>query len=400
MTMFDAGLGPWLRRLAMLFGGLGLIALLVFAAAQRQPRMRGNANPSTSRARPAPVARAIPVPIPEPMAVAALTPDQARASNAKVPVVSGAVEPARPFAYVGLPADREAAQTCLAVAAYYEAGDDAVGEQAVAQVVLNRVRHPAFPKTVCGVVFAGAGRQTGCQFTFTCDGSLGRAPPAAAWTRAREIADAALSGFVARSVGLATYYHADWVVPYWRDTLDKVATVHSQIFYRWRGGWGRSGAFVGRPASPEQLDPRIFALAGPAATVALPGSDADMGEASPSPPRTSLAIAGVPSAALMGAIVRLKDDDAGQYVLQVSPAAAPGSFAVTAFTICADKPDCLVLAWADERDTPRTLPVLPMAMRTMAFLYRKSSVLGSARPYWDCRRYRRAVKGQCLPGTG
>ncbi len=395
MTMFDAGLGPWIRRLAMLAAGLGLIALLVFAAARRQEPAHVPSRPTTTRVRPIaePVA---PVPIPEPMSIAALTPEQARDSNAKVPPLAGAAEPARPFAYLGTPADREAAQTCLAAAAYYEAGDDATGEQAVAQVVLNRLRHPAFPKTVCGVVFAGSDRKTGCQFTFSCDGSLARTPPSAAWTRAREVADAALSGFVAKSVGLATYYHADWVVPYWRDTLDKVATVHSQIFYRWRGGWGRPGAFVGRPASPETLDPRIVALAGPAANV--PGLD-DADEA-PQPPRTSLAIAGVPGAALKGATVRLKDDDAAQYVLQLAPGASPGGYAVTAFTICADKPDCLVLAWADERDTPRTLPVLPIAMRSLAFLYRKSSILGSARPYWDCRRYPRAVKGQCLPGTG
>jgi hypothetical protein len=335
------------------------------------------------------------------MAVAALTPEQARASNAALPVVPGALEKARPFAYAGTPLDRAAAQACLAAAVYYEAGDDVAGERAVAQVVLNRLRHPAFPKTVCGVVFAGAERQTGCQFTFTCDGSLARTPPPAAWTRARDIADAALSGFVDKAVGLSTYYHADYVVPYWRDTLDKVAIVGSQIFYRWRGGWGRPGAFTGSTAAPEVIDPRIVSLAGPALDApALEGPvDADQSDG-PLPPRQSLDVAGVPRAALKGAIVRLKDDEAGQYVLQLAPGAAPGGFAVTAFTLCADKPDCLVLAWADERDVPRTLPVLPMAMRGLAFLYRKSSVLGEAHPYWDCRRYHHAAKRECLSGTG
>ncbi|MCZ3110870.1 cell wall hydrolase, partial [Acinetobacter baumannii] len=63
---------------------------------------------------------------------------------------------------------------CMAAAVLYEAGDDAVGQRAVAQVVINRVRHPAFPKTICAVVFQGSDRATGCQFTFTCDGALVR----------------------------------------------------------------------------------------------------------------------------------------------------------------------------------------------------------------------------------
>src|SRR3546814_17214212 len=82
-------------------------------------------------------------------------------------------------------------------------------------IVLNRVRHPAFPKTVCGVVFQGSERSTGCQFTFTCDGALTRRFSDAAWDRARDIAKAALTGHVAKAVGYATHYHTDWVVPYW-----------------------------------------------------------------------------------------------------------------------------------------------------------------------------------------
>src|SRR3546814_109789 len=124
---------------------------------------------------------------------------------------------ARPFIFSGSPVDLARATDCLAAAQLYEAGDDAVGERAVAQVVLNRVRHPAFPKTVCGVVFQGQERATGCQFTFTCDGALARAPTQAAWERARDIARSALAGKVYRPVGYATHYHTDWVGPYWRD---------------------------------------------------------------------------------------------------------------------------------------------------------------------------------------
>ncbi len=196
----------------------------------------------------------------EPMA---LTADEARAFNATVPFVDGPISAARKLVYDGSHDDRERALTCLASAVWYEAGDDKIGEQAVAQVVLNRVRHPAFPKTICGVVFEGASRRTGCQFTFTCDGSLQRTPSADAWRRARAIADRALSGYVFKLVGNATHYHTDWVVPYWSDTLDKLVEVHSHLFYRWRGDWGRAAAFTRQPGGAEQLDPRIARLADP-----------------------------------------------------------------------------------------------------------------------------------------
>src|SRR5213075_2579568 len=115
---------------------------------------------------------------------------------------------------------------CLASAIYYEAGNqDENGERAVAQVVLNRVRHPAFPASVCGVVYQGSTRATGCQFTFTCDGSLARAPERSAWNRAREVAKAALAGFVQPAVGNATHYHANYVAPYWAPTLAKTAVI-------------------------------------------------------------------------------------------------------------------------------------------------------------------------------
>jgi len=77
----------------------------------------------------------------------------------------------------GTALDQMRALTCLTQAVYYEAASEPDGGQrAVAQVVLNRVAHPAYPKTVCGVVYQGSERSTGCQFTFTCDGALARMP--------------------------------------------------------------------------------------------------------------------------------------------------------------------------------------------------------------------------------
>jgi hypothetical protein len=137
---------------------------------------------------------------------------------------------APPFA-VGVSAiDHARAARCLAYAIYYEAGNQSVdGQKAVAQVVLNRVRDPAFPRTVCGVVFQGA-RSKGCQFTFACDGSMTRRPEAAAWQQAEAVAEGALSGTVMAQVGVATYYHADYVSPNWSN-LSKTAKVGVHIFY-------------------------------------------------------------------------------------------------------------------------------------------------------------------------
>lgn len=120
---------------------------------------------------------------------------------------------------------------CLATAALYEAGDDKRGQQAVMQVILNRVRAPGFPGTVCGVVYQGATRPTGCQFSYTCDGSLRRRPIRIGWAEARRRARSALAGHVDEAVGRATHYHADWSVPYWRESMVKVARVGTHLFY-------------------------------------------------------------------------------------------------------------------------------------------------------------------------
>ena len=178
--------------------------------------------------------------------------NEARAINASLPFASDAVEAARSIDLSRAPAsDRQLALQCLTQAVYYEAGFEPVeGRRAVAQVVLNRLRHPAFPKSVCGVVYEGSTRP-GCQFSFTCDGSLRRAPSAAAWDRAGQVARAALAGEVERSVGLATHYHTDWVAPYWAPKLAKVTQIGAHIFYRWPGSWGRKGAFTGSYAGGE-----------------------------------------------------------------------------------------------------------------------------------------------------
>jgi len=184
-------------------------------------------------------------PAPPPLLVRQLPADQALAINKSIALDAGPNPAALPFSLGKADAAaRGGALECLTSAIYYEAGQESTdGQRAVAQVVLNRVRHPAFPANVCGVVYEGSTRATGCQFTFTCDGSLNRQPMLGAWSRARAVAEAALAGYVYKPVGTATHYHADYVVPYWASTLTKNAVVGAHIFYRWAGGWGRPAAF-------------------------------------------------------------------------------------------------------------------------------------------------------------
>ena len=142
------------------------------------------------------------------------------------------------------PDDAQRAIDCLTAAVYYEARSEPVdGQRAVAQVVLNRVRDRAFPSSVCGVVYQGSQRSTGCQFSFTCDGSLYRPREPAAWDRARDVAQAALDGSVYAPVGAATYYHTRAILPWWAPSLARIGMIGSHIFYTWRGALERALAF-------------------------------------------------------------------------------------------------------------------------------------------------------------
>jgi hypothetical protein len=178
--------------------------------------------------------------------------------------------PARPFFSAGVGLTHARAQECLAQAIWYEAASESeAGQRAVAQVVLNRVAHPSWPASVCGVVYQGSERNTGCQFTFTCDGSLARRPGGASWARAQRIAAEALAGRVYAPVGHATHYHTLWVNPYWAGTLDHIGTIGAHRFYRLRGRAGEKSAFNAAYAGIER---------GPAARVAtaaasLPAAD-------------------------------------------------------------------------------------------------------------------------------
>lgn len=184
----------------------------------------------------------------------------AQQRNALIPMSGGGLDTAPSFSEIRVASPHYGtALKCLTEAIYYEAANEPeAGKRAVAQVVLNRLRHPEYPNSVCGVVYEGANAPV-CQFSFTCDGSLLRAPLARQWNESRRVALAALAGQVAPEVGSATHYHADYVVPRWAFTLGKLAQVGTHIFYRFPGRVGTAAALTGRWSGSERIPVLNFA---------------------------------------------------------------------------------------------------------------------------------------------
>lgn len=184
--------------------------------------------------------------------------------------------------------ERQRAVQCLASAISYEAANEPVeGKEAVAQVILNRVRHPAYPKTVCGVVFQGATRKTGCQFTFTCDGSLSKPRSFGSMSSATMVAERVLSGIVSSSVGGATHYHADYVTPYWASSLIKVTAIGAHLFYRLPGAPDSAAYIV---PGTQAAEPQITELG----SLPKPSVTRDAKQALPHAPNAAFAPWGLP----------------------------------------------------------------------------------------------------------
>lgn len=131
---------------------------------------------------------------------------------------------------------------CLATAIYFEArGESEKGQLAVAQVVLNRVKNPAYPNTICGVVYQNRWIRNGCQFSFACDGTSHRITEPGPWKAAQDLATKVVndsSGTFIADVGTATHYHAVYVRPYWARWMKKADKIGNHIFYKtYGGGW-------------------------------------------------------------------------------------------------------------------------------------------------------------------
>jgi spore germination cell wall hydrolase CwlJ-like protein len=329
-----------------------------------------------------------PPPAVQPVELMALAPEDARTANAAQPFV-GNVIPAAPFQFTGDSANAGRAVDCLTAAVLYEAGDDAVGQRAVAQVVINRARHPAFTPSICGVVFQGSERRTGCQFTFTCDGALNRRYSDGAWQRARGIAIDALNGAVDRSVGLATHYHTDWVRPYWSPSLDKIAQVGTHLFFRWPGHWGSPQVFRSGLTGQEPLIGKM-ALLSPAhaggAVTAMPG-DVD-GIAPPSAETVRAAINAVlpRQNRVMGDVIML-------YIDRAQP---PATFPALAQAACGDRPYCKVMGWTDASLIPSSEAMSDTARAAMSFSYLRDQPRGLERALWNCAEFAREQPRQCM----
>ena len=320
-----------------------------------------------------------------------LAADDAQARNAAVGFAEAGPGKATPFSFRGSSADRARARDCLALAGMAEAGGGDGDQRAVMQVILNRVRHPAFAKTGCGVVFEGSQRPTGCQFSFTCDGSLARRYSDAAWRAARARADEMLAGAIDATVGNATHFHANYVYPWWSDKLDKVAQVGPHIFFRWRGFWGTRNALSARYGGGEPDPLRLqetaltVATANPLPTL-MQGGEAvrsittemvnqttEGGDATPSSP------------------------GAGIHFVLVSPSDAPAALVDKARSLCGSEGYCRVQGWSDANNIPAKLPLTEEARRSVRFSFVSASASAAEAIFFDCRTFPAPDVGTCLP---
>ena len=320
-----------------------------------------------------------------------LAADDAQARNAAVGFAAAGPGKATPFSFRGSSADRARARDCLALAGMAEAGGGDGDQRAVMQVILNRVRHPAFAKTVCGVVFEGSQRPTGCQFSFTCDGSLARRYSDAAWRAARARADEMLAGAIDATVGNATHFHANYVYPWWSDKLDKVAQVGPHIFFRWRGFWGTRNALSARYGGGEPDPLRLqetaltVATANPLPTL-MQGGEAvrsittemvnqttEGGDATPSSP------------------------GAGIHFVLVSPSDAPAALVDKARSLCGSEGYCRVQGWSDANNIPAKLPLTEEARRSVRFSFVSASANAAEAIFFDCHTFPAPDVGTCLP---
>lgn len=321
------------------------------------------------------------VPVIEPVKLQEIAQSDAKRINGTTPFVRGTIVPAQPFRFNGGIVDLTRATDCLTTAIYYEAGAETDnGQMAVAQVILNRVRHIAFPKTVCGVVFQGSERKTGCQFSFTCDGAMARTPSALGWARANDNARKMLSGAVYAPVGNATHYHTDWVLPAWSAKLDKVRAEGTHLFFRWAGYWGTPNAFRASHAGAEPLIGKLGQIGQPGTVDGI----APLGSTDPTP--------------VFSVSSQNNGGEAGRdtFILVVDPSVESAILVAMAEQTCGDRSYCKVFAWTDRALAPKSFPVPEANLSTIAFSYLRNTTEGFEKPLWNCAIFKRADAKQCM----
>ncbi len=363
------------RILLILYAAIPVI-LVVLAVVIGALRTTGPVMPSAARP-----------PAIEPVRLMELSLADARVANTDQPFVTGPIASAAPFRFTGDAANAARAADCLAAAVLYEAGDDADGQRAVAQVVINRARHPAFPKSICGVVFQGSERSTGCQFTFTCDGALGRRYGEPVWHRARGIAIDALNGAVYRPVGLATHYHTDWVRPYWSPSLDKITQVGTHLFFRWPGFWGSPAAYRGTGNGQEPAIARLAVLSTSHALAAgLPVAS-----------EITIPVNDAAVAAAISAVVPRQNRMLGDtIILTLERGQPPETFPALAEAACGTRTYCKVMGWTNPQLTPNSEAMSDMARAAMSFSYLRDEPRSLERALWNCDEFRRDQPMQCM----
>ncbi|MBX7482604.1 cell wall hydrolase [Qipengyuania qiaonensis] len=375
------------------FGALVLVPFLGLGLFGNLPSSPQNSGPAkTVAGTSAAEVAALPATAEDTVVTSELDAADAKSRNAAVDFASIGPGSARPFRFVGSSADRIRARDCLALAGMAEAGGGNEDQRAVMQVVLNRARHPAFAKTICGVVFEGSQRPTGCQFSFTCDGSLARRYSDAAWRMARARADAMLDGATDATIGNATHFHADYVYPWWSDKLDKVAKVGPHIFFRWRGFWGSGNALSARYRGDEpdwtalRTTAQAVAAANPLPTL-LQGGEAVRSITGQSTSSPGPATAGTPPAS----------PGPGVHFVLVARSDSPDALVERARALCPGDRYCQVYGWDDAANIPGELPLSGEARRTLRFSFLPERAGNAETIYVDCGFIAQPVTARCLP---
>ncbi|NNM75518.1 cell wall hydrolase [Sphingomonas sp. ID1715] len=367
-----------------------LVAAGIWAAQVRSAGFISGSTAVVQLSESAPLPRNLPpAPPVEPVQYAEIAPEDAVKINAEVPFSTAPNPAARPFKLSVGGEDEARAVDCLTAAAYYEAATEGTdGMRAVAQVVINRLRHPAFPKSVCGVVFQGSERSTGCQFTFTCDGALARTPIPSLWRQAHDVAAAALTGKVYKPVGHSTHYHTNWVVPYWSGSLDKVAQVGTHLFFRWQGWWGTPGAFRGGYAGSEQPIAKMAALS-PAHVGA---ADVQMAESDKPVSPEQLKDRGAKA-------LKIVSPGGDAFVVVLDRKVPASQYPALALAACGQKEFCKFMGWTDPALAPKGFPIAEQAHQALSFSYLRNRSNGFEKMLWNCKEFARPDQSQCMKSS-
>ncbi|MEL7198562.1 MAG: cell wall hydrolase [Pseudomonadota bacterium] len=324
-----------------------------------------------------------------------ITPKTAWERNASRAFGDRPVTPASAFSSRLSGADLYRAEGCLAIAGLYEAGLSRDDQRPVMQVVLNRVRHPAWPSSVCGVVFQGAARASGCQFSFTCDGSMKRRRFSdQQYQSAKTLAATMLRGATDPRVGWSTHYHTDWVYPYWSDSLDKTAAINTHVFFRWPGYWGTKPAFVSKPSGSE---PAVGSIAvydiwhdGGASDEQLVEAEAEAEDLSGSAD-FEVAFAPVTKPA-----VPAPSNWQKPLIKPITADMKPGRWALDAVALCGNKASCRVVGWSAGRAMPAQFDPESLKRNPPDIVYQQELRNRTQQVYWDCGKWAQAGSSKCI----